>query len=377
MSDASAGVKPQEEGGGGVAESDDGVTKVEVVYDPKGVSDDFASRHDPEQAQRPRSLTLFSPCKVNLFLRVTGKRPDGYHDLASLFHVISLGDTLKFSVSPSTTRDALTTTAPGVPIDDSNLVIRALNIYREKTGSATRFWIHLEKKVPTGAGLGGGSGNAATALWAANEMCGRPASEAELQAWAAEIGSDVPFFFSHGAAYCTGRGEIVEDLKKAVPLDTPLVLMKPPEECSTAAIYKRFVLEKASRAAPRELLERVTREGLSQDVCVNDLEAPAFEELPALKALKRRVLAAGRGRYRAVFMSGSGSTIVGVGSPDPPEFLYDDDAYRDVFITDAYFLRRRRGQWYQPRGGDMSSPQVFGTDEPADDSAVERGAFTP
>lgn len=363
-------------GGEGASPGSDGVTKLEVVYDPTRTSDEFASRHDPEQAQRGRSLTLFSPCKVNLFLRITGKRPDGYHELASLFHVISLGDTLKFSVSPSTRRDALTTTAPGVPIDSTNLVIKALDLYREKTGAATRFWVHLEKCVPTGAGLGGGSGNAATALWAANEMCGRLASEAELQRWAAEIGSDVPFFFSHGAAYCTGRGEIVEDLPNAVPLDTPLVLMKPREECSTAAVYKEFVLEGASRADPRELLERVVRDGLSQDVCVNDLEAPAFKVLPSLQSLKRRVMAGGRGRYRAVFMSGSGSTIVGVGSPDPPQFLNDEEMYRDVFVTDACFLRRARGQWYQPRGGDALGFQSFDGLEQFDDQASGQGALT-
>ncbi|GJP37385.1 hypothetical protein CLOM_g21795, partial [Closterium sp. NIES-68] len=132
--------------------------------------------------------------------------PDGYHELASLFHAISLGDTLKFSFSPSNSRDALTTNAPGVPLDSSNLVIKALDLFRRKTGIQKYFWVHLDKKVPTGAGLGGGSGNAATALWAANRMCGDVASEAELLEWSADIGSDISFFFSQGAAYCTGRG---------------------------------------------------------------------------------------------------------------------------------------------------------------------------
>ncbi|MCI16132.1 4-diphosphocytidyl-2-C-methyl-D-erythritol kinase, partial [Trifolium medium] len=87
-------------------------------------------------------------------------------------------------------------------------IIKALNLYRKKTGTENFFWIHLDKRVPTGAGLGGGSSNAATALWAANQFNGCPATEKELQEWSSEIGSDVPFFFSQGAAYCTGRGEV-------------------------------------------------------------------------------------------------------------------------------------------------------------------------
>jgi 4-diphosphocytidyl-2-C-methyl-D-erythritol kinase len=87
-------------------------------------------------------------------------------------------------------------------------IIKAFNLYRRKTGTQKYFWVHLDKQVPTGAGLGGGSGNAATALWAANQMNGNIASEKELQAWSAEIGSDCPFFFSQGVAYCTSRGEV-------------------------------------------------------------------------------------------------------------------------------------------------------------------------
>eukprot|EP00897_Mesotaenium_endlicherianum_P001933 jgi/Mesen1/1768/ME000014S01177 len=323
--------------------------KFQVEYNPRRTIEEFTAENDPEFNQRPTGLQLFSPSKINVFLRITAKRPDGYHDLASLFHVISLGDTLKFSISPSKTRDSLTTNARNVPLDGSNLIMKALNLYREKTGADTFFWVHLDKKVPTGAGLGGGSGNAATALWAANEMCGRLATEKQLQEWSGEIGSDIPFFFSHGAAYCTGRGEIVEDLDVPIDLSMPMVLMKPPQECSTVDVYKRFKLEKASSADPRKLLRDITEKGISQALCVNDLEDPAFEVLPALKKLKQKVQAAGRGRYKAVLMSGSGSTIVGIGDSEPPPFLYDEEMYQDVFITDAYFITRGENDWYRPK----------------------------
>ncbi|XP_030456463.1 4-diphosphocytidyl-2-C-methyl-D-erythritol kinase, chloroplastic isoform X1 [Syzygium oleosum] len=317
--------------------------QLEIVYDPDERINQLADEVD-KQAPLSR-LTLFSPCKVNVFLRITRKREDGYHDLASLFHVISLGDIIKFSLSPSQ-KDQLSTNVPGVPLDDKNLIIKALNLYRKKTGSNKFFWVHLDKKVPTGAGLGGGSSNAATALWAANQFNSCVATEKELQEWSGEIGSDIPFFFSHGAAYCTGRGEVVQDIPPPISLDIPMVLIKPPQACSTAEVYKRLQLDKTSNADPLALLEKLSKDGISQDVCINDLEAPAFEVLPSLKRLKQRIMAAGRGQYDAVFMSGSGSTIVGVGSPDPPLFVYDEEEYKDVFLSEANFITRESNQWY-------------------------------
>ncbi|XP_047172742.1 4-diphosphocytidyl-2-C-methyl-D-erythritol kinase, chloroplastic/chromoplastic-like [Vigna umbellata] len=324
-----------------------------IVYDPEARINKLADEVDREA---PLSrLTLFSPCKINVFLRITNKREDGYHDLASLFHVISLGDIIKFSLSPSKTKDSLSTNVSGVPLDDRNLIIKALNLYRKKTGSDKFFWIHLDKRVPTGAGLGGGSSNAATALWAANQFSGCLASEKELQEWSSEIGSDIPFFFSQGAAYCTGRGEVVQNIPPPVSLDVPMVLIKPPEACSTAEVYKRLRLDQTSNVDPLTLLDKISKIGISQDVCINDLEPPAFEVLPSLKRLKQRISAAGRGEYGAVFMSGSGSTIVGIGSPDPPQFVYDDDEYKDVFLSDAYFLTREANQWYQEPASNPSS----------------------
>ncbi|XP_062017516.1 4-diphosphocytidyl-2-C-methyl-D-erythritol kinase, chloroplastic isoform X1 [Rosa rugosa] len=330
--------------------------QVEIVYDPDERINKLADKVDNEAPPLSR-LSLFSPCKINVFLRITNKREDGFHDLASLFHVISLGDVIKFSLSPSKSKDRLSTNVSGVPLDDRNLIIKALNLYRNKTGSDNFFWIHLDKKVPTGAGLGGGSSNAATALWAANQFNGCLATEKELQEWSSEIGSDVPFFFSQGAAYCTGRGEVVQNIPPPVPFDIPMVLIKPQQACSTAEVYKRLQLDTTSSVDPLKLLERISVNGISQDVCINDLEPPAFQVLPSLKRLKQRVLAASRGQYDAVFMSGSGSTIVGIGSPDPPQFVYDDNEYKDVFLSEANFLTREENHWYrEPPSRSASGP---------------------
>jgi hypothetical protein len=123
------------------------------------------------------TLTLFSPCKINLFLRIIRKREDGYHDLASLFQAIGFGDTLELTpLSKDATADEFTCNMEGVPLDSTNLVLRALELMRTKTGVANYFSANLIKQVPAQAGLGGGSANAATAMWAANELMGRPAS---------------------------------------------------------------------------------------------------------------------------------------------------------------------------------------------------------
>jgi hypothetical protein len=130
------------------------------------------------------TLSLFSPCKINLFLRILRKRPDGYHDLASLFQAIGFGDSLDLTKIPydddageqQERRDEFTCNMDGVPTDSSNLVIRALELMRAKTGVRQYFRANLHKQVPAQAGLGGGSANAATALWGANELMGRPAS---------------------------------------------------------------------------------------------------------------------------------------------------------------------------------------------------------
>ncbi|KAA6429149.1 MAG: 4-diphosphocytidyl-2-C-methyl-D-erythritol kinase [Trebouxia sp. A1-2] len=299
-----------------------------------------------QSSQEP--LTLFSPSKVNLFLRIIRRRPDGFHDLASLFHVIDLGDTMTFSTIPGQA-DSLTCDMEGVPTDASNLVIKALNLFRRHTGIDHFFQVHLEKIVPHGAGLGGGSANAATTLWAANELAGRPATNQQLLEWSGEIGSDVSIFFSNGAAYCTGRGEVVEDVEPPLPLDTPLLLVKPVVGLATPEIFKLLDLSKCSKADPKELLQQMKHAGrLTQDMCVNDLERPAFARLPELQELKAKLQNDCDNRFSAVFMTGSGSTMVGVGSSKAPLWMQERIVYQDMFCSPAKLIARQPNEWYQP-----------------------------
>lgn len=277
------------------------------------------------------TLTLFSPAKINLFLRIVGRRSDGYHDLASLFQTISLGDTLHFALAGD---DRLTCTDPSLPTDGRNLVIKATQLFRQKTGFSFGLQTHLEKRIPSQAGLGGGSSNAATTLWALNALHGYPVAVADLQAWSSELGSDIPFFFSYGIAYCTGRGECVENLS---PLPVQKVtIVKPDQGLSTPAVYARF----RSLELPRH--PTVPQEDLDSFLSprpryINDLEQAAFIESPSLAELKRTLLASG---FTTVLMSGSGSAFFCLGEGDLR-------SYSSLFQADATFVYREKQGWFK------------------------------
>lgn len=271
-------------------------------------------------------LSLFSPAKINLFLRVLRKRKDGYHELATLLQAIDLGDTLDIQLSQ---KDSLTCTDPSIPTDASNLVIKAANLFRQKTGITSGLKVHLHKRIPAQAGLGGGSSNAATTLWAFNQLVGKVATTEELQAWSGEIGSDIPFFFSQGTAYCTGRGEHVQSVQ---PLSSPSScwIIKPPIGLSTPEIYRRLRLTSSQPIDHQKDL-------LKHWHYVNDLEQPAFEARADLYDLKQALIKQG---FNTVLMTGSGSAFFCLGENVPSQS-------GDISTYLASFLRREEGCWYQ------------------------------
>ncbi|MEA2339615.1 MAG: 4-diphosphocytidyl-2-C-methyl-D-erythritol kinase [Thermoanaerobaculia bacterium] len=227
--------------------------------------------------------------KINWSLRITGKRADGYHDLETLFQTISLHDTLNFTEADRLT---LTCDDPTIPIDETNLVLRAANAV-----GAPAMKIALHKEIPAGGGLGGGSSDAAATLIA----LGKPSPEIAL-----ELGSDVPFFLTGGTAHATGRGEILTPLPRVEGI--PLLLLIPEERVSTArafAMLQRFSpplgIDRYRAMIDDDLLSHATE-------LVNDFEEPIFAMLPMLHTLKTRLYEAGAA-WAA--MSGSGATIVG------------------------------------------------------------------
>lgn len=248
-------------------------------------------------------MTLHSPAKINLWLRVLGKRADGFHEVQTRLCRLALGDTVELEYLGKGTQVSLTCSDPTVPLDESNLAMRALRAFENRTGKQSSWRIHLEKKIPAGAGLGGGSSNAATVLNGANQLAGSPLSLAQLIELAAQIGSDVPcFLLDSPAADGAGRGEEVTPAE--FPWQLPLVLIKPPFPIPTPWAYKRWA---DSKEIPGILY--------APQLCpwgamVNDLERPVFEKFILLPTMKNWLLEFGE--VRAALMSGSGSTMFAI-----------------------------------------------------------------
>lgn len=272
-------------------------------------------------------LTLKSPAKINLFLRVLGKRSDGYHELATLMQAVSLCDTLTIQLNDSC--DKLSCTDSTIPTDDSNLVLKATSLFRNKTGLKSTFSINLEKVIPHQAGLGGGSSNAATTLWACNKLTNAQIPDSVLAEWAAEIGSDVAFFLSPGTAYCTGRGEILKPVK--VNYSTNFTIIKPKEGLSTPKIFGKLQISSLQHRDPESILKGFCEGNYDY---FNDLETAALDELPLLKDMKQQLHLNG---FTSVTMSGSGSSFFCTGSGIIPNGL----KYYNVFP-----IVRKPGNWY-------------------------------
>ena len=248
-------------------------------------------------------MTLLSPAKINLSLRILGKRPDGFHEIETRLVRLAFGDTVEIEHLGFGTSVNFTCSDPTVPSDESNLALKALRAFESRVGTQSSWRIHLEKRIPHGAGLGGGSSNAATILRAANELSGSPLALPQLLELAAQIGSDVPcFLLDSPAADGTGRGEIVQ------PADFPhqlhLVLIKPPFPIPTPWAYKNW-------ADSREVSGVLYAPQLCEwGTMVNDLERPVFQKYLLLPALKNWLLE--HGETRAALMSGSGSTMFAI-----------------------------------------------------------------
>ncbi|HEY4234399.1 MAG TPA: 4-(cytidine 5'-diphospho)-2-C-methyl-D-erythritol kinase [Lacipirellulaceae bacterium] len=211
--------------------------------------------------------TVPAPAKLNLYLEVLGRRPDGYHELETLLVPIQLYDSLTFSTNRSASRGELApisldvtvqqslptgaTAETPIPIGSENLVVRALELLRERSGCDRGAHVHLVKRIPAAAGLGGGSSDAAAALRLGNRDWGLGWSRDRLASLAAELGSDVPFFLSSGPAICRGRGERIEAITGTVPLH--FVVVKPPIGLATPDVYRAWDDRSGAEQQDRDL----------------------------------------------------------------------------------------------------------------------------
>jgi 4-diphosphocytidyl-2-C-methyl-D-erythritol kinase len=254
--------------------------------------------------RRGPAVRVRAPAKVNLFLEVLGRRPDGYHELATLMVAVSLYDSLELAEDPSG-EVRLSSDHPTLTTGPDNLILRAVELVRRHTGRAAGVGIRLWKRIPLAAGLAGGSSDAAATLAGLNYLWQLGWGRAELMRLGAELGSDVPFFFATPAAWCTGRGERVEPVVLGRPLD--FVLACPPAGLSTAEVYRGVTVppEPLGGAAVRRAAAAGDVEGLG-GLLHNRLQPPAERLCPDVAALDARLAGLGpAGRL----MSGSGSTV--------------------------------------------------------------------
>jgi 4-diphosphocytidyl-2-C-methyl-D-erythritol kinase len=255
-------------------------------------------------------LQIESPCKVNLLLNILGKRSDGFHELETVMYPLRLFDVLDIEAAPASIE--LTCSEPSLPTDRKNLVYRAAEAFLQTAEIKSGVRIHLEKRIPLAAGLGGGSGNAATTLLALNKLFQRALSEPQLHTIATSLGSDIPFFLQDKPALATGRGEIITPVESASALrGTAFILVHPGFGIASSWAYQQLanfpeaLKGRAGRAS--ELIARLSADDAlaAAKLFYNSLEAPALHKFPILGLFQEFFRQRGA---IGTLMSGSGST---------------------------------------------------------------------
>jgi 4-diphosphocytidyl-2-C-methyl-D-erythritol kinase len=304
-----------------------------------------------------KKTTIFSPAKINLFLAITGRRPDGFHDLVSVVAPISFGDRIGIEFLDTEGAFEMTCTDASVPVDGSNLILKAAEAFRAASGWRGMSRFHLDKMTPVGAGLGGGSSNAAWVLRALNDeagAAGHSSDEARLAELAAAVGSDCALFLAGAPVVMRGRGERVERLPAGAVRRLSgrrLLIFKPNVSVSTAWAYRQLAAHAPGSYLPAadaeaRLAAWIDGAAGAEDLLFNNMEPPAFKKYVALPVLLQQL----REQFGvAAAMSGSGSACFALlrqgtgGAADAEvvrgmEALIRDAWGRDAFVTEAGIL---------------------------------------
>lgn len=288
------------------------------------------------------TLTLESPAKINLFLSITGRRADGFHDLVSVVAPLAWGDTL---VVEKAEQFSLVCDNAGVPVDETNLILKAARAFQRAAGSTTGARFSLTKRIPIGAGLGGGSSNAATALRALNDLLGGPLSASRLAELAAQIGSDCPLFLEDRPLIMRGRGERLFEMEESAAKRVRgrrVLVFKPAFGISTPWAYRQLAERGAYLPADEtevRLRQWLESERPAEDLLFNNMEGPAFRKYPALPALLDRL---SKMFGIAVRMSGSGSACFALLREDSPVEPIRA-VIRETWGESAFVLQTRLG----------------------------------
>ncbi|MDE2989888.1 MAG: 4-(cytidine 5'-diphospho)-2-C-methyl-D-erythritol kinase [Chloroflexota bacterium] len=251
-----------------------------------------------------RRVTRAAPAKVNLGLQITGRRPDGYHELVSVMQTLELADEVSVESAPTVSgRPSL----PGLAAED-DLALRAAHLLRGALGVTFGAHVSVDKRIPAAAGLGGGSSDAAAVLMALNRLWGTNVDRERLLQVAAELGSDVPFLVRGGTALATGRGEHLRDLPPA-PM-RHVVLVRPDIALATADVYAELrPSEWSDGSQTRALADAIADGCLPADLLSNDLTAAAIRLAPVVGEILDELRAAGA---QPALMAGSGATCFGL-----------------------------------------------------------------
>lgn len=249
-------------------------------------------------------LTLYSPAKINIGLNITEKRADGYHNIETIFYPLLLSDCLTFEKSDKT---FLTSNSKEIENLSPNLVLDAISLLQNFRKKKFDVKIYLEKNIPIGAGLGGGSSNAAITLKAVNQLFNLNLDYAVLSKLAIELGSDVPYFLNPVPCFASSRGEILTKIN--LTLGQPILIVNPGIHIST-----KWAFEKLEKKNQNEKLSEVkTKKSISLDdikqIATNDFEEIVFQKYPQIETIKNKLYDLGA---EFSLMTGTGSTVFGI-----------------------------------------------------------------
>jgi 4-diphosphocytidyl-2-C-methyl-D-erythritol kinase len=254
-------------------------------------------------------MKILSPAKINLFLQVTGKRPDGYHELFSLMCCLDLFDVIFLQFGGQ--KIEIDASSSQIPLDETNIVHQAATLFFKKLKVTDGLSIRIEKTIPVAGGLGGGSSNAASTLIGLNQHYGFPFSRNELMFMGLELGADVPFFIFQKPAFASGVGEKLEAYPGRLPYH--ILLLTPGVEVHTGEVFQNLNLRltKCKKIITKPFLKQSGFD-VSLHLC-NDLETVTISKYPIIESLKKQLLSHGA---LGALMSGSGPTVFGLFS-DP------------------------------------------------------------
>jgi 4-diphosphocytidyl-2-C-methyl-D-erythritol kinase len=250
-------------------------------------------------------IKVAAPAKINLFLEILGKRPDGYHELETVMQTVSLFDYVYIENGDKDI--AFTCSNPKLTTGEDNLVLKAIRLFQRESGIFRGLKVHLEKKIPVGAGLGGGSSDAVAALIGLNQLWETGYDPKQLMAMAEKLGSDTPFFVVGNTALCKGRGEVI--VPYFLDVKYQYIIIYPKFEISTATVYKNFKIDLTKNLKDVSFFLQVLASGNPEKTGVllhNRLEDVVFRLYPDIEKIKNTLR---KLDFCGVLLSGSGSAL--------------------------------------------------------------------